>query len=166
MWISKIAAVSVRKLAWIENIFTTVKTGKNLLTVTSKHCGQTWGMRTWVNFARPRAISRSKKNNLLSSKIFDNELQRSWKHTKGNQLKENVERLFLNRYSFDLLFFSFIKKVVDCYKTVADWFVKLFRSKARQPLRTKSCLTVRTCKAFYRWKDTGKLNGFKILLVS
>ena len=138
-------------------------------------------MRTWVNFARPRAISRSKKNNLLSSKIFDNELQRSWKHTKGNQLKENVERLFLNRYSFDLLFFSFIKKhtkgnqlkenverlflnrysfdllffsfikkVVDCYKTVADWFVKLFRSKARQPLRTKSCLTVRTCKAFYR----------------
>lgn len=34
-----------------------------------------------------------------------------------------MERLFLNRYSFDLLFFSFIKKVVDCYKTVADWFV-------------------------------------------
>ena len=135
MWISKIAAVSVRKLEWIENIFTTVKTGKKPfnLTVTSKHCGQTWGMRTWVNFARPRAISRSKKNNPLSSKIFDNELKRSWKHTKGNQLKENVERLFLNRYSFDLLFFSFIKKVVDCYKTVADWFVKLFRSKARPP---------------------------------
>ena len=90
------------------------------------------------------------KYNPLSSKIFDNELQRSWKHTKGNQLKENVERLFLNRYSFDLLFFSFIKKVVDCYKTVADWFVKLFRSKARPPLRTNSCLNVRTCKAFDR----------------
>ena len=53
MWISKIAAVSVRKLEWIEkNIYHCQNRKKPFnLTVTSKHCGQTWGMRTWVNFA-------------------------------------------------------------------------------------------------------------------